>query len=88
MKVDPQPKQNINNNYKIVILKDYHLEGKVILQFGKTVSADSVIHAEVLTSWEVLLVAPASQWTLSHSFMFKSDFKSIVAWVTNPSGAP
>lgn len=62
-------------------------EGQVLLQFGKGVSVVSAVHTEVLALKEGLQVAVASRWAYSHSFVFESDYKSIIAWVVDPASA-
>lgn len=51
----------------------------MLLQFGKEVFADSVIHADVLALREGLVKAVISHWAFSHSFMFEFDSKFVVA---------
>lgn len=63
-------------------------EGSVILQLGKEVEVDLVVHAEVLALWEGLFVTATSRWASSHTFMFEFDFVLIVAWVKNHLSAP
>lgn len=48
---------------------------------------DSAIYAEVLALREGLLVAATLRWASSHSSMFESFSKLVVAWVANPSVA-
>lgn len=60
----------------------------MLLQFGKEMCVDAVIHPEVLILWECSLVIAASRWTSSDSFVFESDSKSLVAWVGNSTSAP
>lgn len=45
--------------------------GRVLIQFGKQVSTDSVVHAEIMALREGLVVAATWQWASSHSFMFE-----------------
>lgn len=54
-------------------------EGRELLQFGKEVCVDWAVHAEMLVLREGLLGAAASRWTSSHSFVFESDRKYVVA---------
>lgn len=50
----------------------------MLLQFGKEVGMDSAIHAEVLALREELLVASASIWASTHSFVFEFDSMFVV----------
>lgn len=42
----------------------------------------------VLAFRKGILVAAASYWDSFYFFVFELNFKSIVAWVTNPSSVP
>lgn len=53
-------------------------EGKVILQFGKKLSVESVVHTELMTFRDGILVVVVSWWVLSHSFMFEFDLGCIL----------
>lgn len=53
-------------------------EGKVFVQFSKEVSTDLIVLAEVLSLKQGILVAVASRWNSSHSFLFVSDSKLVV----------
>lgn len=59
----------------------------MLLQFGKSVEVESAIHEEVLALPEGLQVAVASRWISFPSFLFELDFKSVMAWVANPSAS-
>lgn len=48
---------------------------------------DSTVYVEVMTLRVGLLVAAASQWGSSHSFVFEYDSKPVVAWVVDHSSA-
>lgn len=61
--------------------------GRVLAQFGKEVTVDLVVHAEVLALREDLLAVVASWWTSSHSFVFESDSQSVLAWIVVSSKA-
>lgn len=63
-------------------------DSRVLLQFGTEVSVDSVVHAEVLALRGGLLVVVASWWAMTHSFVFESTCKSVVALVMDPLLAP
>lgn len=54
------------------------LNGQVLLQYSKEVHVNSPMHAEILAFRERILVATASRWTSSRSFLFESDSKSVV----------
>lgn len=47
--------------------------GKILVQFGKELVVDSTVHVELLALRQGLLVAVASWWALSHSFLFEFD---------------
>lgn len=63
-------------------------EGRALLQFGRDVKMDLAIHEEVLALQEGLLVEATSRWVSTHSFVFESDCKSIVAWTADRMSAP
>lgn len=46
------------------------------------------VHTEILVFKKGILVAVASYWSLSHSFVFESHSKSVVIWVANPTSVP
>lgn len=54
-------------------------KGNVLLQFGKKVNVDSVVHAKVMALREGLLMVAISQWASTHSLEFESDCQSVVA---------
>lgn len=56
-------------------------DGRVLLQFGKSVWADLIVHTEMLTLRKRLLVAAASRWASFHSFFFQFHSKSVMTWV-------
>lgn len=60
-------------------------EGNVILQFNKAMMVDSAVWAGVHVLREAMLQAATLRCASSHSFMFKSNLKSIVAWVMDPA---
>lgn len=59
-------------------------ENKLLFQFDRKISVESTVDAGVLALRKGLPVAVASQWASMHFFVFESNCKSIVAWVTNP----
>lgn len=63
-------------------------DGNVLLPFSKEVSVESAIHEKFIAFREEMLVAAASCWVSSHSFLFKSHSHSIVTWVVDPASAP
>lgn len=50
---------------------------RILVQFGREVEVDLVVHAEVLAFRESILVTVASRWASFHSFLFESDSKSV-----------
>lgn len=68
------------------VLRD-HI-GSFLLHFAKQVEADSAIHAEVLAIKEGMLVAAASKWSGTTTFIIESDSSNAVSWFCDPSGAP
>lgn len=63
-------------------------EGEALLQFVKEVCVDSTVHAEVLALREGFLVATASRWVSSQSFVFELDSNFVVAYVAGLEFAP
>lgn len=57
-----------------------NIEGKVLLQFYMKVKVESAVHVEILAFRERILVAAASHWFQSHSFVFELNAKSVVVW--------
>lgn len=49
---------------------------------------DSAVHAKILALRESPLMAAALRWASSHSFVFESNYKSVVAWIVDPSSVP
>lgn len=45
-------------------------------------------HAELLAFRVEILIAAASRWSLTHSFLFGLDSNSVASWVSNPSSIP
>lgn len=49
---------------------------------------NSIVHAELLTLREGLLVTAALCWAESHGFTFESDSKVVVSWFSNTNEMP
>lgn len=53
-------------------------KGSVLLQFCKEVRVELAAEMEVLELLECLLVVVGSHWVSTHSFLFKSNLRSVV----------
>lgn len=67
------------------IFRDH--EGNVLLKFDKQIHVDSTIHGELLAVRKGLLTATTFRWTNSSFFIFKVDFQTIIAQLSDHSDA-
>lgn len=72
-------KVNVNDSFSsasmssdIVGVFKYH-KGNFLLYFGKQVMVDSVIQAKILAIREALLIAAASRWATTTTFVIESN---------------
>lgn len=60
------------------------LDGKILFQFVEEVLVDLVAQAELLVLRKCFLIVAASRWFSTHIFLFESDSKCVVVWVSDP----